>query len=375
MWKKLSACIIALAAAVSLCGCGSVFYKEYVSVTDYEPPAQDAYAADGKVTVRNFAALKQALLSLAYSGETEGVIVFDQSYDGDTTEDMASACWQVRTQDALCAYCVENIAYELNKIVTINEASIYISYSDYGELPSEILHMSYSSGVPDMFKRALDAGENYVVVLISRSSYDAEQMESAVKEVYRENPALVPKEPIASVNMFSGTGTQRLYEISINYGMTDEEMQQRTAQLQAIDAFSGIDTENMNDGMRALAASTYLADNCEVSDAAGDNTAYAALVNRRANSEGIAFAYVELCKQLKLDCRIVYGQHFWSDHCWNIVKVDGNYYHVDIANAIAEGMESSFLRSDEDFWGDYRWDVASYPKCSGELSYNDLVFE
>lgn len=375
MLKKLASGALIAALIIALCGCAGMYEREYISVSDYKAPVQESGVADGKVTVKSFTALKQALLRFAYAGSTEGVIVFDQSYEGDTTADMASACWQVRTQDALCAYCVENIAYELNKIVTINEASVYISYSSYGKPPEEIQHLSYSTGAAELLKKALENGERYVVVLVTRSAYDAAQMASAVQDVYRENPALVPREPAASVNMFSGTGTQRLYEISINYGMTDEEMQQRTAQLEAIDAFSGQDTDSMGEGLRALSACQYLVDHCELSEQSTDNTAYSALVNGMADSEGLAFAYVELCRQLKLDCRIVYGQYMWSDRCWNIVRVDGSFYHVDVTGAENGDIQGCFLRGDEDFWGDYRWDVASYPKCSGELRYGDVIFE
>ena len=58
---------------------------------------------------------------------------------------------------------------------------------------------------------------------------------------------------------------------------------------------------------RAYTAFEYLMYNCTVSDNAAENTAYSALVNASANSEGLAFAYVELCRQLGIDCRIVYG--------------------------------------------------------------------
>lgn len=375
MLKRLTSGLLTAALILTLCGCAGIYEKEYISVSEYSPPVQESGKSDGKVTVKNFAALKQALLGFAYAGETEGVIVFDQSYEGDTTADMASACWQVRTQDALCAYCVENIAYELNKIVTINEASVYISYSAYGKPPEEIQHLSYSTGVAERLRAAMEQGERYIVLLISRSAYNAAQMENAVRDVYRENPTLVPKEPTASVNMFSGTGTQRLYEITISYGMTDEEKQQRTAQLEAIDAFAGLDTDSMSEGLRALTACQYLVDNCALSDQSSENTAYAALVNGQADSEGIAFAYMVLCKRLQLDCRIVYGQHIWSDSCWNIVRVDGSYYHVDVAGAKAGDIQVCFLRSDEEFWGDHRWDVASYPKCVGELRYDDILFE
>ena len=374
MMKRLGALAALLLAMGLLCGCG-LLNNEYVSVKDYTPSVQEESSDDGKVTVKNFSALKQALLKMAYAGKTEGTIVFDAAYDGDTTADMASACWQVRTQDALCAYCVENMAYEINKIVTINEASVYISYSDVSEAAGDIRHLAFSSGIDDIIRKAFSEGEKKLVVLISRSSYSAEDMAAAVTRVYREDPALVPKEPLASVNMYSDTGAQRLYEISINYGMTSDELDARTAQLQAVDAFAELDTSGMSEAELAYAACEYLMEHCAVSVDKSDNTAYAALVGGRANSEGAALAYIVLCRELGVDCRIVYGQEDWIEHCWNIVRIDGSYYHVDITAAIENGAEAGFLMNDEMAWGHYRWDVSSYPKCSGELRCSDLLFD
>ena len=374
MMKRLGALAALLLAMGLLCGCG-LLNNEYVSIKDYSPSIQEESSDDGKVTVKNFSALKQALLKMAYAGKTEGTIVFDAAYDGDTTADMASACWQVRTQDALCAYCVENMAYEINKIVTINEASVYISYSDVSEAAGAIRHLAFSSGIDDIIRDAFSEGEKKLVVLISRSSYSAEDMAAAVTRVYREDPALVPKEPLASVNMYSGMGAQRLYEISINYGMTLEELDARTAQLQAVDAFAELDTSGMSEAELAYAACEYLMEHCTVSEDKSENTAYAALVGGRANSEGTALAYIVLCRELGVDCRIVYGQEDWIEHCWNIVRIDGSYYHVDITAAIEDGGEAGFLMNDEMAWGHYRWDVSSYPKCSGELRCSDLLFD
>ena len=374
MIKRLGALAALLLAMCLLCGC-SLLNNEYVSIKDYTPSVQEESSDDGKVTVKNFSALKQALLKMAYAGKTEGTIVFDAAYDGDTTADMASACWQVRTQDALCAYCVENMAYEINKIVTISEASVYISYSDVSEAAGAIRHLAFSSGVDNIIRDAFSEGEKKLVVLISRSSYSAEDMAAAVTRVYRENPALVPKEPLASVNMYSGAGAQRLYEISINYGMTSDELDARTAQLQAVDAFAELDTSGMSEAELAYAACEYLMEHCAVSVDKSDNTAYAALVGGQANSEGAALAYIVLCRELGVDCRIVYGQEDWIEHCWNIVRIDGSYYHVDITAAIENGAEAGFLMNDEMAWGHYRWDVSSYPKCSGELRYSDLLFD
>ena len=373
MGKKYLALVMAAVVVFSLCGCSGWFNKEYLSVKDYVPPVQENYSSKDKISVRNFTGLRQALLRFAYAGESEGRIVFDASYDGDPLEDLASACWQVRTQDALCAYCVENIAYELTKIVTTNEATVYYSYSNFCESADNIVHLPYSYGVESTLLETLENRDRKLVVLVASSSYTAEDIEGLLTRVYRENPTLVPREPRASVNMYSGTGSQRLYEISINYGLTSEELEQRIAALRAVDAFSGMDMESLSNGQRALAACQYLMEHCQLSAAATDNTAYSALVNHMANSEGLAFAYVDLCRQLKLECSIVYGQYQWQDRCWNIVKIDGSYYHVDVFEAINSGLESSFMVNDENFWGNHRWDVASYPKCTGEQNYSDLL--
>lgn len=373
MGRKLLAILLAAAAVFTLCGCSGWYNKEYLSVKDYIPPAQEDYSSKDKINVRNFSSLRQALLRFAYAGESEGRIVFDASYDGDPLEDLASACWQVRTQDALCAYCVENIAYELTKIVTTSEATVYYSYSSFCESADNIVHLPFSYAVESTLLETLENRDRKLVVLVSSSSYSAEDIEGLLTKVYRENPTLVPREPRASVNMYSGTGSQRLYEISINYGLTAEELEQRMAALRAVDAFNGMDIESLSDGQRALTACQYLAENCQLSSAAADNTAYSALVNHLANSEGLAFAYAELCRQLKLDCSIVYGQRLWQDRCWNIVRIDGSCYHVDVYECINSGLEGSFMVNDEDFWGNYRWDVASYPRCTGEQSYKNFL--
>lgn len=369
MGKKYMICSLLLTAATLLSACSSVFEKEYVSIKDYNPPEQERTVENERVTVRNFTSLKQTVLGFAYAGISSGIIEFDAAYDGDIAEDIASACWQVRTQDALCAYCVENIAYDINQIVTVKEANVSISYSQYGVKAEDIQRIYYSSDIERIVKDAIAGGKHRLAVLVVSSTKNADEVADIVKSVYRKNPIITPAEPYAEVTMFSGTSKQRLYEININYGMTEEEKARRMAQLAAAVPLDGADDE-ASELDRAYTVCSYLADSCALSSAPGDNTAYAALVEGRANSEGIAYACVELCHRLSLDCVIVYGQKAWEDYCWNIVKVDGDYYHVDVTEMINGNLGEGFLSDDEHMWGSYRWDVASYPKCQGELSYD-----
>ena len=372
MKKKLVALFLT-AAAVLLCGCGSVFDKEYVAISDYNPPVQNNTAREDKITVRNLSELKAALLSLVSAGESEGAILFDTDYDGDATADMASACWQVRTQDALCAYCVDNIAYDLSKIVTHYEAEIDIRYSPAAVEAGSIRQMQYSTGIEEVIRSALEEGSGRLVVLITRSFYSAEEMESLVGRVYRTYPASTPREPQAKVSMFSGSGRQRLYEIHLDYGMSAAELELRRERLRALQPFADEDTDSMSQAEKALLACEYLAEHCSYTATSQDSDVYAALVRGSADSEGMALAYVELCRQLSVPCQIVYGQRSRENHCWNIVELDGAYYHVDSSICASVGTESGFLLRDEEAWVNYRWDMSAYPACSGQLRYPDFL--
>ena len=371
MKKKLVCLLWGLTAACVLCGC-SWLNKEYVSIHNYSMSEQEENPTSGRTTVHSFGALTSALLSMAYEGRTEGSIVFDAAYEGDAGEDLETACRNLRTEDALCAYCVENISYEFNKIVTINEADVRISYSKVSESPKRIVHLGFSSEAETAILNAFERGTRTLTLLVGRSGFSAEDMAAQVVKTYRDNPTVIPRKPEATVNVFSGAGSQRLYEIQIDYGLTTAMLWQCRMEMEMFKPFAGTDWTNLSEVERAYLACHYLVENCEITDNPDGNSAYAALIQRSANSEGLAFAYVELCRQLKVDCRIVYGQHDWTEHCWNIVRMDDSYYHVDITQCAKGGPALGFMQNDESFWGSYRWDVAAYPKCTGKKTFFDF---
>ncbi len=369
MFRKLIASALLVSMSLSLMGCSGMFEKEYVHISEYTVSDQSSISSDGKVVVRNFNALKQAILDIVYSESGRGLISFDSTYDGDAVEDMASACWQVRTQDAMCAYCVENIAYEMNKIVSYYEAEISVTYSNVLAGVGGISRMQYATGLDEKLNTAISEGRRKLVLLINRSSYTAEGMGSLIEELYRENPAVAPSMPKVEVNMFSGNGMQKLYEINLGYEINNAELRSRRDAVNAVRPFENMQLEDMSQMDKALLACRYLVDNCSYGSETAGNSIYSALVLKDADSEGLAYAYVELCRQLGLNCRMIYGQYNWQEHWWNIVEVDGNYYHVDISSCMEGDLKPGFLLNDQTIWGTHRWNVSAYPACTGELIY------
>ncbi len=373
MLKKLTAIVCLASLTVSLSGCGSVFDKEYVAVSDYKPPVSVERSGE-KISVSNYDALKAAVLQLVSDGKSEGLISFDPNYKEDYTNELDSACWEIKTQDALCAYYVENISYELTKIVNKYEAVVHISYVDAGREAGEVIKLKYSTGIEEHIKQAFAEGKTKLPVLINRSSYTAEAMERLVSDVYMKSPGLAPTAPKVNVNMFSGNGIQRLYEINISYGMSDEDLKARQAQLNALNPFADMEEtlSNAAEGEKAVIACEYLLNKCRYAGEGQNNSIYSALISGVADSEGLSYAYAELCRQLELDCVVVFGQNNWQDYCWNIVEIDGDYYHIDVAKAITNGIEGAVLLRDENMWESHRWDLSSYPACKGSLIYSDF---
>ena len=71
-------------------------------------------------------------------------------------------------------------------------------------------------------------------------------------------------------------------------------------------------------------------DNSQVGSAVNKDrkayTAYNAMIKRTAVCQGIATLFYRMLLTCGIDNRIVY----WDNHCWNIVKLEGNYYYCDV---------------------------------------------
>ena len=179
MKAKAAAALLLAAFCLMLCGCGNLFDRDYLSVTDYEIPAPEPPAEDS-VTVRDLAELRQFLTGLLNEQASDGRIVFDAAYEGDINADIASACWQVRTQDAFFAYCVANISYDVSKLVNHYEARFTISYNEAGEDPDSIVRLQLTTGLAEQLRQAIARGDGRLVVLIGRSSMTAEDVENGI---------------------------------------------------------------------------------------------------------------------------------------------------------------------------------------------------
>jgi len=100
-----------------------------------------------------------------------------------------------------------------------------------------------------------------------------------------------------------------------------------------------------------------VADSTEVSA----NSTYSALLLGKASSKGCACALAALCESAGLEWRIVSGTLAGGEHYWNMVRIDGNWYHADISMR----GDAKYM-TDSEIHDGYGWQITAYPLCSGE---------
>lgn len=90
------------------------------------------------------------------------------------------------------------------------------------------------------------------------------------------------------------------------------------------------------------------------------DTAWGALVNRKASCYGFAKGVKALCDAIGLKCCVVYASKKASNpyHCWNMVKISGKWYILDAqAGVFLCGSKKYKQLTGE------RWETSKYPKC------------
>lgn len=105
------------------------------------------------------------------------------------------------------------------------------------------------------------------------------------------------------------------------------------------------------------------------------HTAKGALLRKVAVCDGYAHAYKKVMDQLKIPCRFVVGRSGGVGHAWNMVKLGGKWYHVDVTfddpiindtNTNTTPYYTYFLKSSSVMKKSHSWVKSKYPACTSK---------
>ena len=330
--------------------------------------------------VSNFDELKLVILEMVEMFEDSGRILI-YSYDGDIREDLDLAIYEILHNHPIGAFAINNISGEVSTIVTHFEVEIAVDFNRSEQQIESVVYIESAGQLESYILNAMRAYEDELVIRTTMRGVTLRSLENLIRETYYNNPRHILMMPGVAITVFPESGTDRIFEIHFAHMLPSAILARRTTSLigsvvhNADAAVGESDAETLLTLVEMLIRASDFDEGAArvISEHGVQNplaTAFGALVNGSAVGEGFAMAFKALCDELGIWNRVVLGELDGMIHAWNLVRLFGNYYHIDVAMAAFNGIETAFLKNDTALlYLDYSWDRASAPHADGVFSY------
>lgn len=161
------------------------------------------------------------------------------------------------------------------------------------------------------------------------------------------------------------------------YQTTLEQENYVNEQVAAI--LSTIIIPGMNEHQKEKAIHDYIVKNVayDESYSPSSHSAYAALYNKKAVCQGYALLAYKMLSEAGVSARCVVGTGHDESHLWNLVCLDGNWYHLDCTwddpapDTPGKIRYNYYNLSDQEMAVDHIWTAGDYPACSSSY-YHEL---
>ena len=365
---------------VFCCGCASILEGETLTVSPHAEERIGRSPEKAYVEVEDYEGLYGAVRDMVASHAEKGYIRAS-NYAGELSKDVEEVCQRVYYDDPLGAYALYYITGATTRIVSYYEVEITATYKRTLQQINSIINASSLRYFESELLDRLTSYSDYFAFRVNLDSVTPESITKYLTDSYYANPLKVVQMPRVTANLFPDAGEERIAEVECEYAYSARELRNMTQSLQrAVVELSGrveseLDHEILLElcGMLSETAVFDMATANDGSFIQQDKaaTAYGALVEHFAVGEGFAMAYKALCDEFGIGCRVVIGRKNGVAHAWNIVRLDGEYFHVDVSSFDSDAPEESFLLGDGEM-SDYWWDSLEAVPCDSERGFFDF---
>ena len=230
----------------------------------------------------------------------------------------------------------------------------------------------FSSDVASMddLSRVLHYAYDNTLTSISFTFTDGFYVDLAdcINDVYTDLQRIDPID-VCCVEHWEWSYSGNRYSLIIDYYYdVDELISMKNATPDLVQsAVDQIQPEGKTDYEIVYAVNEYLCDNVDFPDsepyASVTHTAYGALNNGCAVCEGYACAAVLILRGCGVESDIEVGECAGGGHAWNLVKVDGAWYQLDVCWDDGGRRDMYFLVDDDYMRQNRIWVTENYPVC------------
>ena len=358
--KQIVACCLVVCLLFS--GCAALFDGNYISTMPHEE--QNGLQGSINAQVDEYEELLAALIAMAERGSRNGII-FVTNYDQERIgADMEKAARTALLKSPIAAYAVEEITWDLGTNSGQRAVAVTINY--FHERP-EILKIRRVSDMEEAFQllyKELDNSSAGTVMYVEHyANVDFVQL---VEKYAFDNPQSVMEIPQVAINVYPQTGISRVIELKFTYQNTREDLRLFKSQVSTLYASSKylVDKESP-DKKKFSQLYSYLMDRgFEYTIETSITPAYSLLWHGAGDSKAFSTLYAAICRLSELECQVITGTRQGEPWYWNLVKINGGYYHLDLLRSYEEGGFRLLL--DKEMMG-YVWNYSAHPATPEEM--------
>ncbi len=200
----------------------------------------------------------------------------------------------------------------------------------------------YLQNACGIYRAVTDFEEEYAV----KGDISRDEAIALFRLIELECPELFQLDGSKSLRIEYTTGNNAAKRVFFDYRMTKDEYTEALSRLEEATGSFLSKVGKLSDYDKEVSAFDYIAKRCTYDENAGfADSAYGSLVLGAAKCDGISRGFQMLCEAAGLPCLMITAEakDGGVGHAWNMVKLGGGYYNVDLTQSVRseENSESS----------------------------------
>lgn len=344
--------VVCLAICLLLSGCTGWMEGSYMSMNPHVVDTESQ--KQSRITVSDGEQMYAALEELVERGGDAGTFYL-QELDSEAAQTaMSGAVSRILSNHPVGVFVVEEITWELGTIGSSPALAVTVGYNQNRvQLPN----IKKTNGVTQMQERigeALLACSPYLVMEVS--GYSSTDFSQLVRDYADAYPEQVIETPQVSVDMYPEKGTERVIELRFSYQTDTESLRQMQEDVQPVFTAATMYVLAEDQQLRKFdQLHSFLMGRHDYTAGTSITPTYSLLHHGVGDSRAFAVVYAAMCLDAGLECYVVSGTREGEPHFWNLICVDGAYYHVDLRPG------GAFQTLTDSQMTGYVWDYSAYP--------------
>lgn len=345
-----------LYTSLFLCGCDLWLNGQFVSVN---PHMQEGVEEGNRVSeVGTYTELRDKLVEMVEGGRESSMIYMSGGTQSQLETYMQMACAHVQNDNAIGAYAVDEIVYEVGSSGAKPAVSVTVTYL-HGR--SEILRMDKVNTMSEaigVISAALKNCDTDVVLLVEK--YNVLNFAQFVKDYVDAYPQFCMEMPQIKAVVYPDSGDRRVIQMSFTYQTSTDSLRNMQNGVQQIFASAKLYVgENATPWQKSSQLYSFLMERYDYTIETSITPSYSLLLHGVGDSKAFATVYAAMCRQAGLDCEIVSGTRAGEPWYWNVLLIDDVYYHVDLLRCLSS--DGFFVKTESQMNG-YVWDYSEFER-------------